>query len=74
MGPRHVTTNIKHVEPYTFSPFTYNEEAFARFEGREPVRPRNVQVPEDTTHANVERPPHVDPGTEAPPPLAVKTI
>ena len=42
-----------------------------RFEGRnEVVRPGRIDAPPDTTHANVERPPHVDVGSEAPPPQA----
>ena len=56
------------------STIKWDTAAVARFEGREPVRPRSVQVPRDTTHANVERPPHTDPGPEAPPARAVLTI
>ena len=70
----HPRTRFQPMQEYKFSTIKWDTAAVARFEGREPVRPRSVQVPKDTTHANVERPPHVDPGTEAPPPLAVKTI
>ena len=64
----HVTTNIKHVEPYTFTPFTYNEEAFARFEGRRyQAKPSRVTQPlPQTTHALAEMPPHVAVSTEQP--------
>jgi hypothetical protein len=64
----HPRTRFQPMQEYKFT------AAVARFEGREPVRPRSVQVPNDTTHANVERPPHTDPGPEAPPPRAVLTI
>jgi hypothetical protein len=49
--------------------------AFDRFEGRdEMVRPGRLPEIPVTTHANVELPPHVDTGTEAPPPKAVLHI
>ena len=70
----HPRTRFQPMQEYKFSTVKWNHAAVARFEGREPVRPRSVQVPNDTTHANVERPPHTDPGPEAPPPRAVLTI
>ena len=70
----HPRTRFQPMQEYTFSSAKWNTSAVARFEGREPVRPGRVDVPPDTTHANVERPPHVDPGSEAPPPQAVLTI
>jgi hypothetical protein len=38
------------------------------------VRPGRLPEIPVTTHANVELPPHVDTGTEAPPPKAVLHI
>jgi hypothetical protein len=67
----HPRTRFQPMQEYTFSSAKWNTSAVARFEGREPVRPGRVDVPPDTTHANVERPPHVDPGSEAPPSQAV---
>ena len=56
---------------YRFSSTAWDETAVDRFEGRnEVVRPGRIDAPPDTTHANVERPPHVDVGSEAPPPQA----
>ena len=68
----HPRTRFQPMQEYTFSSVKWNTGAVARFEGREPVRPGRVQVPPDTTHANVERPPHVDPGSEAPPAKTLK--
>jgi hypothetical protein len=70
----HPGTRFQPMQEYKFRTIKWDTAAVARFEGREPVRPRSVQVPNDTTHANVERPPHTDPGPEAPPPRAVLTI
>ena len=70
----HPGTSYEPLPSYTFKSAKWNTSAVARFEGREPVRPRSVEVPRDTTHANVERPPHTDPGPEAPMPQAVLTI
>ena len=65
----HPKTVMRHVDTqeYTFTP----EKTIDRFEGRnQVVRPGRIDAPPDTTHANVERPPHVDVGSEAPPPQA----
>ena len=69
----HPNTSVRHVEPqeYTFAPAVWNQKTIDRFEGRnQVVRPGRIDAPPDTTHANVERPPHVDVGPEAPPPEA----
>ena len=72
----HEHPNTRHVdtqEPqeYTFAPAVWNQKTIDRFEGRnQVVRPGRIDAPPDTTHANVERPPHVDVGPEAPPPQA----
>ena len=69
---------VKHVSgaPYTFTPYTYNEEAFARFEGRHYEgshlsKQQQAQPQVLTSHQSVEIPPHVDMSTEAPPPQAL---
>ena len=73
----HPSVHIEHVDPehYRFTPAIYSEAAFDHFEGRnEVVRPGRLPEIPVTTHANVELPPHVDTGTEAPPPKAVLHI
>lgn len=75
----HDKTLIKHVSgaPYTFTPYSYNEEAFAKFEGRHYEgshlsRKQQQTQPPLTSHQSVEVPPHVDFSTEAPAPQALK--